>query len=261
MKRRVDFSKYSSIKIGCVTDVEVIDEIKELPKEGFIVGGANNLLISCNPPPLFMLSKRFSYIRVEDSLLVIGGATKSGVIHSFCKREGIGGFEYLSKLPGTLGGLVAMNAGMRDSEIFNHLIDIKTHKGYIKKESIEHGYRYADIEGVVYEARFEIEEEYDESLAELFGNMRANQPSNPSAGSAFKNPTGDFAGRLIEEVGLKGYRRGGAAFSEIHANFLVNLSEATFEDAKYLIDLAKERVLERFGVSLEEEIIILDATK
>jgi UDP-N-acetylmuramate dehydrogenase len=83
------------------------------------------------------------------------------------------------------------------------------------------------------------------------------QPKEPSAGSCFKNPVGDYAGRLIEAVGLRGFRRGGAGFSQKHANFLVNLGGATFDEAIWLIDEAKRRVLESFGIALETEIKIV----
>ena len=88
-------------------------------------------------------------------------------------------------------------------------------------------------------------------------NLRSNQPSFPSAGSIFKNPKDDYAGRLIEAVGLKGAKRGDMQWSEMHANFLVNLGKGNFCDALYLINLAKEKVYNTFGVNLQEEIKIL----
>jgi UDP-N-acetylmuramate dehydrogenase len=257
MTRTIDFSKYSSIKIGPIVEVRLIDEICSLSSETIMIGGANNLLISPSPPPLAMLSKRFDTIMIEENRLKIGGAAMSGRIHSFCKKEDIKGFEYLSKLPGTLGGLLKMNAGMKEDEIFYYLRRIKTEAGWIKREEIAHGYRFADIAGVIYEAEFEIERGYAYEKFETFSKMRSNQPKEPSAGSAFKNPKGDYAGRLIEAVGLKGQRKGNAMFSPIHANFLVNLGGATFEDALFLIDEAKKRVQEQFGILLENEIQIL----
>ena len=86
--------------------------------------------------------------------------------------------------------------------------------------------------------------------------MRDNQPQIPSAGSCFKNPKNDAAGRLIQEVGLKGIKKGDMEFSIQHANFLVNHGEGTFEDAIFLISLAKQKVKEKFDITLEEEIII-----
>jgi UDP-N-acetylmuramate dehydrogenase len=257
LKRLIDFSSYSSLKIGSKVEVNLIDELISLPKNAFIIGGANNILLSNNPPPLYMLSKKFSYIDLVDDRLIIGGAFKSGQINSFCKKHDIGGFEYLSKLPGTLGGLIAMNAGMKDDEIFNSLIDIKTQDARVKKEDIKHGYRFSKLSGIVYEATFKIQKPYSQERVELFSKMRGNQPKEPSAGSVFKNPDGDYAGRVIEAVGLKGYQKGAAMFSEIHSNFLINLGGATFDDAKFLIDEAKRRVEEKFGIILENEVQIV----
>jgi UDP-N-acetylmuramate dehydrogenase len=257
MTRKIDFSQYSSIKIGPVVDVTLIDTPKPLSRDYFMIGGANNLLVSPNPPPLAMLSKKFDYIRLEDDLLIVGGATKSGRIFSFVKKNDIKNFEYLGKLPGTLGGLIYMNAGMKEDEIFNHLVKIKTSEGYISKEEIEHGYRFAKIDDIVYEAYFHVEKGFDKEKLAHFTKMRANQPSEPSPGSAFKNPPGEYAGRLIEAVGMKGYRIGDAAFSDIHANFLVNLGNATFEDALSLLTEAKKRVEAQFGILLENEVQIV----
>ena len=89
-----------------------------------------------------------------------------------------------------------------------------------------------------------------------FTKMRDNQPSVASAGSCFKNPKDDFAGRLIEAVGLKGIKKGDMSFSQLHANFLVNYGSGTFEDAVYLIETAKEKIKKEFDIDIEEEIII-----
>lgn len=257
MIKLVDFSLFSSIKIGPICEVLLIDEVMHLDYDTFLIGGANNIIVSNTPPSLAMLSKEFDYIYIKENLLFVGGATKSGRIFSFCKKNNIKGFEYLSKLPGTLGGLIKMNAGMKDDEIFNNLVKIKTSDGYKEKESILYGYRFTDIDTIIYEAVFHIKRGFEDSKLDIFASMRKNQPSYPSAGSAFKNPLGDYAGRLIEEVGLKGYKKGGAGFSKVHANFLINLGDATFEDALFLINLAKKRVYEKYGLELENEVIIV----
>jgi len=256
MSRIIDFSIFSSIKIGPKIEVDVIRE-KE-PLEGrFLVGGANNLLLSPTPPPLAILGKEFDYIKEEDGVLKVGGATKSGRIFSYCKKHDIKGLEFLGKLPGTLGGLVKMNAGMKSYEIFNPLLELTTYSKTFQKNEIDFGYRKTDIKEPIFEAVFEINRGFDYNLLEEFSKMRKNQPKEPSAGSVFKNPEDDYAGRLIEAVGLKGKRVGDAMWSEIHANFLVNIGNAKWEDANYLIKEAKKRVFEEFGVRLKEEIINL----
>jgi UDP-N-acetylmuramate dehydrogenase len=255
--KTIDFSQYSSIKIGQPTEVLMIEKDDPIPKDRYLIGSANNLLISPTPPPLMMLSKDFATIKHEDGLLTIGAATPTGRIVSYARKYDISGFEFCAKLPGTLGGMLAMNAGVKEYEVFNILHSVKINNTWFTPEEIEHGYRYAKLNGVATEARFTIKHGFDQALLENLLAMRNNQPPQPSAGSVFKNPPGDYAGRLIEAVGLKGTQKGQMQWSDIHANFLVNLGNGTFEDAIYLINLAKEKVKKVFDIILEEEIKIL----
>jgi len=153
--------------------------------------------------------------------------------------------------------MVKMNAGLKEWEIFNHLIAIKTENGWIVKDDIDYGYRYTKINGTIFEAKFEIQSGFDLTLLDMFKKLRDKQPQQPSAGSCFKNPKGFFAGDLLDRADLKGYQIGDMAFSEKHANFLVNLGDGTYEDAIKLIEIAKKRVFEKFGVKLELEIEVL----
>jgi UDP-N-acetylmuramate dehydrogenase len=205
-----------------------------------------------------MLSKDFDYIKIEDDKLIIGAATPSGKIASFCKKNNIANFEFLSHLPGKLGGLVFMNAGLKEYEIFNHLQSIKTLFGVKKRDEIAYGYRFTNINEPILEATFTLEYGYEPQKVAMFKKMRSNQPATPSAGSCFKNPDGDYAGRLIEAVGLKGVMQGDMCFSEKHANFLVNCGKGVYKDAIFLIKEAQKRVFGEFGIALELEIEILD---
>ena len=235
----------------------MIEEGDSIPNDRYLIGGANNLLVSPTPPPLMMLSKDFSFIKKEENMLVIGAAMPTGRIVSYTKKHDISGFEFCAKLPGTLGGILAMNAGVKTYEIFNILHSVEIDKNWIPKENILHGYRFAKLGGVVTSAKFQIKSGYNYPLHSELLTLRTNQPPEPSAGSAFKNPPNNHAGKLIEAVGLKGYRKGNMAWSNIHANFLINLGDGTYEDAKYLLDLAKEKVKAQFGIILEEEIKLL----
>ena len=256
--KKIEFSCFSSIKVGQLEEVLIIEKGDTIPSDRYLIGAANNLLVSPNPPPLMMLGKDFAYIKpIEGNILEIGAAMPTGRIVSHAKKHDIGGFEFCAKLPGTLGGMLAMNAGVKSYEVFNILHSIEIDGEWILKEQIEHGYRYARLPGVATAARFKITGPYDMALHEELLAMRSNQPPHPSAGSAFKNPQGDYAGRLIEAVGLKGYRKGDMAWSDIHANFLVNLGNGTFEEAIFLLALAKEKIKERFGIALKEEIRLL----
>ncbi len=254
--RVINLKNYSSIRIGGEVKVKIIREISNL-NGFFIIGGANNLIVCEDTKEQFaMLGNEFNYIKTIGDRLIVGGATPSGRLFSFCKRKNITNFEYLSKLPGKIGGLIKMNAGMKDSEIFNQLIEIKTIHGDISKDNIKYGYRFTDIQDVVFEATFKIEYGFNLDKVLLFKTMRENQPKGFSAGSCFKNPNGNYAGKLIEAVGLKGYKIGDLSFSNQHANFLINSGNGKFRDAIKLINLAKSRVFNEFGISLEEEVII-----
>jgi len=255
--KTIDFSKYSSIKIGGIHKIEIIDDIDISNEKYTIIGGANNILISNNPPTMAKLSKAFDYIKIKDGFLHIGAATPSGKVLSFAKKNDLSNFEIMQKLPGTIGGMTKMNAGLKEYEIFNNLVAIKTAKGYVEKKDINYSYRHTNISSIVYEAVFEIGRGFNDELLNYFKKLRINQPKNPSAGSCFKNPKEDFAGRLLQECGLKGYRVNHAAFSQQHSNFLINLKNATFDDANKLIHIAKKRVYEKFGIELELEIAIL----
>ncbi len=258
MKKLVDFKKYSSIKIGPQLEIEVIDTIDVKNEEFFIIGRASNLLVNPNTDKnIAVLGKEFDYIKIEDGKIKIGCATKNGKIFNFAKKNNLANFEIMAGLPGCLGGVIKMNAGLKQYEIFNHLDSILTCDGYIKKEDIEYGYRFTNIDKIVYEAVFDLKEGYNKELKEELVQMRDNQPHDASAGSCFKNPVDDYAGRLIDVCGLKGIRVGGMEFSSKHANFLVNLDNGTYEDAIALITMAKEKVKKEFNIELQEEVIII----
>ena len=265
----INFSKYSSFKIGGSLHVEVLQNLEDFEyafpnwitqecDKPVLLGSCNNVLIGTKTPPIYILSKNFDYIKIEDDVLKIGAATPSGKISSFCKKNNIANFEFLSHLPGTLGGLVYMNAGLKEFEIFNNLLSISTCRGELQKDEIEFGYRFTNIEDSILEATFELTYGFDSTKVEMFKKMRSNQPSTPSAGSCFKNPEDDYAGRLIEEVELKGVMQGDMCFSQEHANFLVNNGNGTFDDAIFLIKEAQKRVYEKFDIWLECEIDVLD---
>ena len=230
----------------------------EYPNNAYLIGAANNLLIGPEHPPLMKLSKAFDYIKIIDNQLHIGAATPGGKVVSFCKKNNIANFEFVAHLPGTLGGMLQMNAGLKEYEIFNHLHKVYFKDGYRLLGDIEYGYRSTNIDKVAFEGIFELEKGFDVNKIATFKQMRANQPHDPSAGSFFKNPDGDYAGRLIEAVGLKGHRIGDMAFSEKHANFMINLGKGHFDDAIALMQLAQSRVYDEFDTWLQNEVAIID---
>lgn len=252
----IDFKKYTSIHIGGKHEVKVIDEIGDYSKFQ-IIGKGNNLLLSNTPPKMAILGDEFDYIIQKGDKLIVGGATSSGKMLTYCRKNDIGDFEFLGKLPGSIGGLVKMNAGLKEWEMMNYLYSIKTQDGEIFKKDIPFTYRHTEIKGIVFEATFNTTKGFSKEKMDMFIKMRDNQPNLPSAGSCFKNPKEHSAGYLIEKVGLKGYNIGGMAFSSLHANFLVNIGNGTYDEAIKLINLAKEKVLKEFHIQLETEIVIL----
>ena len=183
------------------------------------------------------------------------------------KKNNFSGLENIAGIPGTVGGLANINGGAYKKEIFENIeeieyLDENFEIKRVKKENIKFGYRNTEfkerkdiITRVV--LRFESGFKWTEMTA-LLQSRKEKQPLEyPNLGSIFKNPQGDFAARLIEESGLKGKKIGGAQISEKHANFIVNIDNASFDDVINLVKEAKESVFEKFGINLQEEIIIV----
>lgn len=257
----INFATYSSLKIGTPIRVNVISTPKEaiyaFSKHMYVIGKANNMLIAPSANNIAILDKQFSYIIEQDRYIEIGGALASNTIFRYFKANNLRGVEFLQALPGSLGGLVKMNAGMKDYEIAQSLIEINVNNIWHKASSFPMMYRNSGIEGIILAARFYKIHGFRHDVWTKCNALRKYHPKEPSCGSCFKNPQGDYAGRLLESVGLKGYGIGDAAFSDKHANFLINKGSATFDNAIALIDLAKNRVFESSGIMLECEVQIL----
>ncbi|EJF06781.1 UDP-N-acetylenolpyruvoylglucosamine reductase [Thiovulum sp. ES] len=258
---KLDLSKFTSIGIGGEREIFIIESKNEISdfKDFFLLGGGNNILFSPEfQKPVLKLGENFKFIKTENNFLRIGASATNREIFQFAKKNNISGFEFLKYLPSSLGGLVKMNAGMKEFDTFQNLNRVRTEKGWISKSEIEFGYRFAKISGVIFEAEFEIKNGFSENLVQTFKNMRKNQPKEKSAGSTFKNPSGNFAGKLIEDVGLKGFKIGEMAFSPLHANFLINFGGGNFFDSIRLIELAEKRVFEKFRIRLQREIVVVN---
>jgi len=181
---------------------------------------------------------------------------------------GLTGAEFLAGIPGTLGGATAMNAGTRQGELKDVLTRVELctaeGSGFVPASALGLGYRRSALPPGAVVTRVEVRLRPGDVTASRavmeadLARRRATQPlGQPTWGSTFANPPGRFAGQLIEAVGLKGHRVGGAMWSDLHANFLVNLGNATAADLLALVRLARRRVAERFGVVLEPEVRLL----
>jgi UDP-N-acetylmuramate dehydrogenase len=183
--------------------------------------------------------------------------------------RGLAGLEFGEGIPGTVGGGLVMNAGAFGGEMARvvtlvHGVTIDGLARALTKDEVNFTYRRADLPPrfVITRVDFTLSREDREELRARVMDLRskraARQPRGlPNAGSVFKNPPGNFAGRLLESVGLKGARMGGAAFSGQHANFIVNLGGASADEVRALIELARSRVMESTGVTLEPEVRLI----
>lgn len=181
-------------------------------------------------------------------------------------EQGFSGLEFARGIPGTLGGAIVMNAGAHGGEIQNvlHLVKVLTEDGKIEtlgKKDLSFGYRECSLRGKAWilaaELKFKPEkkETIKAQMAENLAKRKAAQPLElPNAGSVFRNPLGDSAGRLIEQAGWKGKGIGGAQVSPKHGNFIVNVGNATAADVLALIQAIQKDVLEKYGVELKTEV-------
>ncbi|HTT71006.1 MAG TPA: UDP-N-acetylmuramate dehydrogenase [Anaeromyxobacteraceae bacterium] len=232
-----------------------------------VLGGGTNLLVSDEGVRgvVVKLPPEFGGELAEGRRLVLSAGSPSSRLVARAQKLGLVGCEFVAGIPGTLGGLTAMNAGTRSGEMKDVLVRVELATalgaGFVPARELGFGYRTAELpEGAVV-TRVEVELEPGDVAASAAAmkadveRRRATQPlSQPNFGSTFRNPRGDYAGRLIEAVGLGGHRVGGAAFSKVHANFIVNEGRASARDVLSLMNLARERVRAAFGVTLEPEV-------
>jgi len=241
----------------------------------FLLGSGANVLISDTGLDAVVVHNQARQITVSPNGERPTITAESGTIFAAVARQAakysLTGLEWASTVPGTVGGAVYGNAGAFGSNTQSNLVAaeiLHREKGYLLLSSEDMAYAYRSSmlkrdpgKAVILTARFAVEKGDKESIQALmseFGERRRRtQPAGPSTGSTFKNPPGDFAGRLIEAAGLKGTRVGGVEVSPLHANFFINDGTATARNYYDLIQLVRNTVLEKFKVQLETEIEIL----
>ena len=248
---------------------KVIDLCRRESFPYYIIGNVSNLLVSDQGyrGVVLQIYKEMSYIEVEENVVVAQAGALLSAIANKALENGLTGFEFAAGIPGTLGGACVMNAGAYGGEMKDVLeeVTVLTEEGEvltIPKENLELGYRTSIIARkgyTVLEARIQLrggEKEAIKSLMEELKDKRVSkQPLEyPSAGSTFKRPEGYFAGKLIQDAGLRGFSVGGAQVSEKHCGFVINRENATAADVAELMRQVSARVEEEFGVKLEPEV-------
>lgn len=233
-------------------------------------GGANTLVGDGGVPGVTLrlpgdLFPEVAEVGVEDGRLTLGAGAAIVRLCNLMRSHGLVGAEFLAGIPGTLGGAVSMNAGTKNGECFRVIeaVEVATADGvgWLSKAEIPHRYRHAELPpgGVVTRVRFHLRKgdvvaSKQVMDADLAYRKRTQPLSQPNFGSVFTNPPGDFAGRLIESVDLKGHTLGRAQVSPRHANWIVNLGGATARDILGLMTLMQARVREATGVELKPEV-------
>jgi len=252
---------------------KVLDYARRARLPCMTIGKGSNILVSDKGIAGLVIRlggqlARISLTEETAGPLLCGAGASIGELTRFCGEKGLCGLEFLAGIPGSIGGAVFMNAGAFGSEICEAVssVTVITPRGEIRdleKKDLSFSYRRLELEKntVIVEAVFLVSREKSEDvrdrIAGFLKKRKNTQPMDfPSAGSVFKNPGTDYAGRLIEQVGLKGARKGGAMISSRHANWIVNTGGARAEDILWLIDLARRRVSEIKGIELELELCL-----
>ncbi len=234
----------------------------------FCLGAGTNLLVSDRGMRglVVRLGDGFGKIKVDGVNVVAGAAAAFGALVREVVDRGLAGLEFGEGIPGTVGGGLVMNAGAFGGEIAKvvTLVHGVTEAGEalaLTKDEVKFAYRRTELPQhfIITRVDFELARgdraQLAAQVAELKAKRASRQPRGvPNAGSIFKNPPGNFAGKLLEGAGLKGTRLGGAAFSDQHANFIVNLGGAQAAEVRALIDMARNKVKEQSGVWLEPEV-------
>jgi len=265
-------------KVEALCEVQDLLHLKALldlaRREGLsylVVGKGSNLLVKDGglQGMALLLKGALEDVEEKDGQVCAGAGLGLSELLRFCSRKGLSGLEFLAGIPGTVGGAVAMNAGAWGKSTGEVVTAVKiiTADGEdktLERSRLQFGYRRAalPIGSVVVRAHFQVTEDRPEAISkrirDYLERRKASQPlDSASAGSVFKNPPHDHAGRLIERVGLKGKKIGGAMISEKHANVIVNVGGASAKDILDLMETARQRVREETGVDLEPEIRVV----
>lgn len=282
MRTDVSLAPYTSARIGGAADVlievrsavELAEAVRGLWKRGLafrMLGGGSNVLVADAGVREVVLLNRARSKRFEQAdsgpLVWAESGASLGTIARQAAERGWSGMEWAAGVPGTLGGAIVGNAGAHGGDMAGSLIMAEILQQDGRQESwpverLDYGYRSSVLKRnpgpVVLAGTLRLapstQEACKERMREFSAQRERTQPPGASMGSMFKNPAGDYAGRLLDEAGLKGLRIGKASISSKHANFFMNEGSASAQDVLSLIEAARQRVKDEFGVTLELEI-------
>ena len=278
---REPMARHTSFQVGGPVDLLVVPEdlgdlkaALAFARSGhlpvLVLGsGSNTLVRDGGIRGMVILPSAFRELTRDGAEVTAGAGVRVSRLLAFCSKQGLTGLEILSGVPGTVGGAVWGNAGAWGGSVADHLARVHVVTGdgedlVLKRAAVPFAYRYSGLPkgSVVVGATFALEPGdpvvIRQQISRWLVRRNATQPVEfRSAGSIFKNPPGDYAGRLVEVAGVKGTRIGQAVISEKHGNFFVNLGGARAADVLALVQLARERVRETAGIDLELEIRVV----
>ena len=277
----VSLQEHTSLGIGGTTDEIVLRRRETIPAimalladEGVphrFLGGGTNVLADDGELSFVVLhlASSATAMRVEGNAAYVDAAADLGATVTFCAKQNLGGMEGLIGVPGSVGGALRMNAGAYGTQIGPHVREVELYRAAsgrletLRGSEIRFDYRHTSFapEDVMLQVKLELPSKpFEEILSGIKvcnEKRRSSQPlRQKSAGCIFKNPPGHSAGRMIDELGLKGHRVGDAMVSDRHANFFVNAGHARGTDMLQLIDEVREQVRSAYGIELENEVIV-----
>ena len=280
----IAMSEYTSLGIGGTTDLLLIKKHESIPGLLLLLddnhiphkflGGGSNLLVGDGELPwvVLQLAKPDSEIVLDGNFARVDAAADLGRTVTYCAKHDLGGMEGLIGVPGTVGGALRMNAGAYGMQIGSYVREVKLYRAaartieVLRGDQISFEYRHTSFApddmmlAVTLELPSKSYQEIIQGIRICNEKRRASQPlGQKSAGCIFKNPPGASAGRMIDELGLKGFGVGDARVSDRHANFFVNAGKASARDMLSLIADVRERVEKAYGVKLENEVVVWNA--
>lgn len=276
-------SKHTTFRVGGPAQVfiklETVEELQNVlhllqaeQEDYYLIGNGSNLLVSDNGYEgcILQMDKKLSHIQVQENRLICQAGATLASIAKVAYDHALTGFEFAAGIPGTLGGAIVMNAGAYGGEMKQVVesVQLLTPDGVLVEKTVEEmhfAYRHSLVKEepyIVVGATFRLEKGEQTAIKAKMDDLASQrcdkQPLNyPSAGSTFKRPEGYFAGKLIQDAGLRGFQVGGAQVSEKHCGFVINKEHATATDIAQLIREVQSKVKEQFGVDLETEVIYL----
>jgi UDP-N-acetylmuramate dehydrogenase len=284
VKRNEPLAHHTTIKIGGPADlfiepssVENLKKVMEVIKKNNLpwraIGRGSNLLVSDKgiEGAVIKLGTGIDALAINGTEITVGGGHSLVSLSTLISKKGLSGLEFASGIPGSVGGAVYMNAGAHGSDISNiltraHILFEDGTMEWLSNEEMEFSYRTSSLQkkrpGIVIEAVFQlVAGDRTTIVAQMQKNKdyrKETQPWNyPCAGSIFRNPLPNYAGKLIEVAGLKGFSIGGAKISEMHGNFIVNAGNATAGDVLALIQHVKDTIYSLYKIKMETEVEIV----